>query len=65
MRKDSPIQKVEDLRNKVVATNAIGAGAYIPLEVMLRKSDLLPNRDYRIVETNFANLSSAGRSSAC
>jgi NitT/TauT family transport system substrate-binding protein len=56
VRKDSPIQKVEDLRNKVVATNAIGAGAYIPLEVMLRKSDLLPNRDYRIVETNFANM---------
>ena len=56
VRKDSPIQKVEDLRNKVVATNAIGAGAYIPLEVMLRKSSLLPNRDYRIVETNFANM---------
>ena len=56
VRKDSPIQKVEDLRNKVVATNAIGAGAYIPLEVMLRKSGLFPNRDYRIVETNFANM---------
>ena len=56
VRKDSPIQKVEDLGNKVVATNAIGAGAYIPLEVMLRKSGLFPNRDYRIVETNFANM---------
>src|SRR5262245_46391828 len=56
VRKDSPIQKVEDLRNKVVATNAIGAGAYIPLEVMLRKSGLFPNRDYRIVETQFANM---------
>ena len=40
----------------MVATNAIGAGAYIPLEVMLRKSGLLPNRNYRIVETNFANM---------
>jgi ABC-type nitrate/sulfonate/bicarbonate transport system substrate-binding protein len=56
VRKDSPIQKVEDLKNKVVATNAIGAGAYIPLEVMLRKSGLLPNRDYRVVETQFANM---------
>jgi sulfonate transport system substrate-binding protein len=56
VRKDSPIKKVEDLRNKVVATNAIGAGAYIPLEVMLRKSGLLPNRDYRVVETQFGNM---------
>jgi sulfonate transport system substrate-binding protein len=56
VRKDSPIKKVEDLRSKVVATNAIGAGAYIPLEVMLRKSGLLPNRDYRVVETQFGNM---------
>jgi ABC-type phosphate/phosphonate transport system substrate-binding protein len=51
VRKDSPIENVDGLRNKVVATNAIGAGAYIPLEVMLRQNGLLPKRDYRVVET--------------
>jgi sulfonate transport system substrate-binding protein len=56
VRKDSQIEKVEDLRNKVVATNAIGAGAYIPIEVMLRRSGLLPNRDYRVVEAQFPNM---------
>lgn len=56
VRKDSPIENVDGLRNKVVATNAIGAGAYIPLEVMLRQSGLLPKRDYRVVETQFSNM---------
>ena len=56
VRKDSAIENVDDLRSKVVATNAIGAGAYIPLEVMLRRSGLLPKRDYRVVETQFANM---------
>jgi NitT/TauT family transport system substrate-binding protein len=56
VRKDSGIQKVQDLKDKVVATNAIGAGAYIPLDVMLRRNQLLPNRDYRIVETQFPNM---------
>jgi len=56
VRKDSPIEKPEGLRNKVVATNAIGAGAYIPLDVMLRRSGLVANRDYRVVETQFSNM---------
>ena len=56
VRKSSEIQTIGDLKNKVVATNAIGAGAYIPLEVMLRKSNLLPSRDYRVVEAQFPNM---------
>ena len=49
-------KNVDGLRNKVVATNAIGAGAYSPLEVMLRQNGLLPKRDYRVVETQFSNM---------
>ena len=56
VRKDLNIQKIADLKDKVVATNAIGAGAYIPLDVMLRRNQLLPNRDYRVVETQFPNM---------
>ena len=56
VRKDLDIQKIADLKDKVVATNAIGAGAYIPLDVMLRRNQLLPNRDYRVIETQFPNM---------
>src|SRR6201981_1149497 len=47
---DGPIKKVEDLKGKVVATNAAGAGVDIAMRAMLRKHGLEPNRDYTIIE---------------
>ncbi len=50
---DGPIKKVEDLKGKVVATNAIGSGVDVAMRAMLRKHGLEPNRDYTVVEAPF------------
>jgi sulfonate transport system substrate-binding protein len=52
--KDSPIQKVEDLKGKVFATNGIGSGQDVFARVMLRKHGIEHPRDYTIIESNFA-----------
>jgi sulfonate transport system substrate-binding protein len=51
--KDSPIQKVEDLKGKVVATNAEGSAVDVAMKAMLHKHGLEPNRDYTVVEAPF------------
>jgi sulfonate transport system substrate-binding protein len=51
--KDSPIQKVEDLRGKVVATNAAGSAVDVAMKAMLHKHGLEPNRDYTVIEAPF------------
>ncbi len=51
--KDSPIQKIEDLKGKVVATNAAGSAVDVALKAMLHKHGLEPNRDYTVVEAPF------------
>ena len=48
--KDGPIQKVEDLKGKVVATNAEGSAVDVAMKAMLHKHGLEPNRDYTVVE---------------
>jgi len=48
--KDGPIQKVEDLKGKVVATNAAGSAVDVAMRAMLHKHGLEPNRDYTVVE---------------
>ncbi len=50
---DGPIQKVEDLKGKIVATNAAGSGVDVAMRAMLRKHGLEANRDYTIVEAPF------------
>ena len=50
---DGPIKKVEDLKGKVVATNAAGSGVDVAMRAMLRKHGLEANRDYTIVEAPF------------
>ncbi len=50
VRKDSGINKVEDLKGKVVGTNAAGSAVDIASRAMLRKHGLEPKRDYTIVE---------------
>jgi sulfonate transport system substrate-binding protein len=53
-----PIKKVEDLKGKVVATNAEGSGVDVALKAMLHKHGLDPNRDYTIVEAPFPAMAS-------
>jgi NitT/TauT family transport system substrate-binding protein len=50
---DGPIKKIEDLKGKVVATNAAGSGVDVAMRAMLRKHGLQANRDYTIVEAPF------------
>ena len=50
---DGPIKKVEDLKGKIVATNAVGSGVDVAMRAMLRKHGLEANRDYTIIEAPF------------
>src|SRR4249919_3995554 len=54
--KDSPIQKVEDLKGKVIATNAMGSAVDIGSRAMLKKHGLEDKRDYTIVEAPFPTM---------
>ena len=56
MLADGPIQKVEDLKGKVIATNAMGSGVDVALRAMLRKHGLEANRDYTVVEAPFPGM---------
>jgi len=55
---DGPIKKVEDLKGKIVATNAIGSGVDVAMRAMLRKHGLEANRDYTIIEAPFPAMKS-------
>jgi len=50
---DGPIRKIEDLKGKVVATNAMGSGVDVAMKALLHKHGLEPNRDYTVVEAPF------------
>jgi NitT/TauT family transport system substrate-binding protein len=50
VRKDSGIDKVEQLKGKVVGTNAAGSAVDIASRAMLHEHGLEPKRDYTIVE---------------
>ena len=51
--KNGPIKKVEDLKGKVVATNAEGSAVDVAMKAMLHKHGLEPNRDYTVIEAPF------------
>jgi sulfonate transport system substrate-binding protein len=51
--KDSPIQKIEDLKGKVLATNAEGSAVDVAMKAMLHKHGLENKRDYTVVEAPF------------
>jgi NitT/TauT family transport system substrate-binding protein len=53
---DGPIKKVEDLKGKVVATNAMGSAVDIGSRAMLRKHGLEDKRDYTTVEAPFPTM---------
>ena len=50
VRKDSPIQKVEDLKGKVVSSNAAGSAVDVAMRAMLKKHGLEDKRDYTFIE---------------
>jgi NitT/TauT family transport system substrate-binding protein len=50
VRKDSRIKKIEDLKGKVLATNAIGAGVDIAMKAALKKHGLIDKRDFTVIE---------------
>ncbi|HEV8013896.1 MAG TPA: ABC transporter substrate-binding protein [Stellaceae bacterium] len=57
--KDSPIQSIDDLKGKVVATNGIGSGLDIALRYVLLQHHMQEKSDYTDVEINFPNMKSA------
>jgi len=53
---DGPIKKVDDLKGKVVMTNAAGSAVDVAMRAMLRKFGLEDKRDYTIVESPFPTM---------
>ncbi len=56
VRPDGEIKKVEDLKGKVVATNAIGGALDIAAQVYMSQRGLQAKRDYQIIEIAFPNM---------
>ena len=54
--KDGPIKKVEDLKGRIVATNAVGSGVDIAARAIMRTHGLDPAKDATIVEAGFPNM---------
>ena len=50
---DGPVRKVEDLKGKVLATNAQGSAVDVGMRARLRMSGLDAKRDYTIIEAQF------------
>jgi sulfonate transport system substrate-binding protein len=53
---DGPIKKVEDLKGKVIGTNAAGSAVDVAMRAMLRKFGLEDKRDYTFVEAPFPTM---------
>jgi len=58
VRKDGAINKIEDLKGKVIATNAAGSGVDIAMKAMLHKHGLDDKRDYTTIEAPFPAMAS-------
>jgi len=59
VRGDSGIAKPEDLKGKVLASNGLGGAIDMAMRKMMRDHGLEANRDYRIVEIAFPNMTAA------
>jgi NitT/TauT family transport system substrate-binding protein len=53
VRKDSPINAVEDLKGKILASNQVGSAIDMALRAMLAKHHLQDKRDVTIIEVRF------------
>lgn len=56
VRKDSGINKIEDLKGKVIAVNAIGSGVDVAMRAALKKHGLVDKRDYTVIEAPFPTM---------
>lgn len=56
VRKDGGINKIEDLKGKVLATNAIGSGIDVAMKAGLKKHGLIDKRDYTVIEAPFPTM---------
>jgi NitT/TauT family transport system substrate-binding protein len=55
---DGPVKKIEDLKGKVIATNAIGGALDMVAKSMFFKHGLSDKRDFTTVEAAFPNMKS-------
>lgn len=55
VRKDGPIQAIEDVKGHRIATNAIGSASDAAMRIVLHRHGVL-DADIASVETNFANM---------
>jgi len=53
VRKDSGINKIEDMKGKVAATNGLGSGVDIAMRAALHRHGLEVTRDYTMIEAPF------------
>jgi sulfonate transport system substrate-binding protein len=53
VRKDSGIDKIEDMKGKIAATNGLGSGVDIAMRSALNKHGLQVTRDYTMIEAPF------------
>jgi ABC-type nitrate/sulfonate/bicarbonate transport system substrate-binding protein len=53
VRKDSGINKIEDMKGKVAVTNGLGSGVDIVMRAALRRHGLEVQRDYTMIEAAF------------
>jgi sulfonate transport system substrate-binding protein len=58
VRKDGAVNKIEDLKGKVIATNAAGSGVDVAMKAMLHKHGLDDKRDYTTIEAPFPAMAS-------
>lgn len=56
VRQDSPIQRVEDLKGKVIGTNSAGGAMDIGMRAVLRKHGIDPKNDVTVIEAGLANM---------
>ena len=56
VKKDGPVRSIEDLKDRTLATNAIGGATDMAMRVMLRRAHLEEKKDYTIVETQLGNM---------
>ena len=56
VRKDSGINKIEDLKGKVIAINAIGSGVDVAMRAALKKHGLVDKKDYTVIEAPFPTM---------
>jgi len=53
VRRDSGIEKIEDMKGKIAVTNGLGSGVDIVMRAALRRHGLEVQRDYTMIEAPF------------